>query len=144
MIVQRIPLAGYMRLRVQAAQRALEAAERRRKLAANIAPETPGPGADAGGGKRTRPMKDITVNETPTCKTPNPKHIKNTECATTPAVDPKQQTPVVNTPNQQTPVVNTPNKKLFATPAKGGTSQYNMPGMQLGQCNYSGMWGPGA
>ena len=133
-----------MRLRVQAAQRALEAAERRRKLAANIAPETPGPGADAGGGKRTRPMKDITVNETPTCKTPNPKHIKNTECATTPAVDPKQQTPVVNTPNQQTPVVNTPNKKLFATPAKGGTSQYNMPGMQLGQCNYSGMWGPGA
>ncbi|OLP84828.1 hypothetical protein AK812_SmicGene34256 [Symbiodinium microadriaticum] len=102
----------------EAAQRALEAAERRRKLAANIAPETPGPGADAGGGKRTRPMKDITVNETPTCKTPNPKHIKNTECATTPAVDPKQQTPVVNTPNQQTPVVNTPNKKLFATPAR--------------------------
>ncbi|CAE7402931.1 unnamed protein product [Symbiodinium sp. CCMP2592] len=106
-----------------AAQKALEAAARRRTLAANVAASTV---ADASGvSKRTRP-KDITAS-TPTCKTPNPKHVKSSECvAVTPSVDtpnPNQQTPLVNTPNQPTPLVSTPNKQLFATPAKGYSAE---------------------
>ncbi|CAE7386518.1 unnamed protein product, partial [Symbiodinium sp. CCMP2592] len=111
----------------KASQKALDAAARRRQLAASVASVAANPdgGMVDATNKRSRPPKTpSTVNtETPSCKTPAPKHAKNLESVgDTPAETPTPSKQLFATPGQ-TP---DPNKQLFATPskmpAKGGSS----------------------
>ena len=81
----------------EAAAKAMGAAERRRKLAAHVFPAVPN--ELEGMSKRGREQKTATLADTPSCKTPNPKHSKCKEAIASP---------------------DNASKKLFETPSKAG------------------------